>query len=226
MNCNQTHLSTHDKWNRTCILEAFTSTYLHVWGLNIESQVQYYGIHLALLPTSSAKEPGHADISGGNWQSAHCIHTVYCKTSMPFRTCIMLSFSQQPKDAETWIEEWQTDGGERGWMWGSGGGQGACVWGKCTCVMWQEKWEGIRKTLWKQLRPFSPLITHSSHPLCKEPTSHWHNDMIWERIAFYLISNFLFFPAPVFSFIIFTLSLSFALSFALSVFSLFFPMLE
>lgn len=46
----------------------------------------------------------------------------YCKTSMPFRTCIMFSFSQQPKDAEAWIEEWQTDEGERGWRRGSGGG--------------------------------------------------------------------------------------------------------
>lgn len=126
MNCNQTHFSTHDKLNRTCILEAFTSTYLHVWGLNIESQVQYYGIHYstqcALLPISSANEPGHAGISGGNLHTAHCTHTAYCKTSMPFRTCIMLSFSQQPKDAEAWIEEWHMDEGERGWRRGSGGG--------------------------------------------------------------------------------------------------------
>lgn len=92
-------------------------------------------------------------------------------------------------------------------------GRSACVRGKCTCVMWQEEWKGFRETLWKQLRPFSPLITHSSHPLCKEPTSHWHNDMIWERIAFYLISIFSFFLH------LFFLSLS-SLSLSLSLFLL------
>ncbi len=153
------------------------------------------------------------------------IHTAYCKTSMPFRTCIMFSFSQQPKDAEAWIEEWHTDEGEEGLKEGKRRGWSACDWGKCTCVMWQEEWKGFRKTLWKQLRPFSPLITHSSHPLCKEPTSHWQNNMIWERIAFYLISIFSFFLHLFFLSLSSLSSLSLFLLLSLSSLS-FFPMLE
>lgn len=159
MNCNQTHFSTHDKLNRTCILEAFTSTYLHVWGLNIESQVQYYGIHYstqcALLPISSANEPGHAGISGGNLHTAHCTHTAYCKTSMPFRTCIMLSFSQQPKDAEAWIEEWHMDEGERGWRRGSGGG-GVRVTGEVYVCHVTGRMEGVSQNFVKAVEAILP----------------------------------------------------------------------
>lgn len=126
MNCNLTHFSTHDKWNRTCVLETFTSTYFCIRGLNIESQVQ----RIALRNTLSHTVCSVAHIfskwarpcSYFRWKLAYCAQYTYCKTSMPFRTCITFSFSQQPKDAEAWIQEWQTDGGERGRRRGSGGG--------------------------------------------------------------------------------------------------------